>query len=334
MTIRLPFRPILWAVAGVGALWVAGTSCAQFPNLPSAPDRGKPASPKAPPKSGDRKPDPQKPERMPERMPELWEPGDEVVPPKPLPPGREPPARSSGAPDGRSASGEGGPRWAVLVASYTQDDHRQIATAMRDRLAERFPRLRESYVERTSGGSVILLGRFDGPDDPRAQAALREVKAIEAEGQRPFVGAMLTRTATSSEPPGPFDVRRLRERFPNVVPLYSLQVAAWSTFGDRQVTPASVRTAADAYVRELRAKGFEAWIHHDENTATSVVTVGHFDATAYDPRSTLYAPEVESLMRRFPRHLLNGEELLIPVDPRRPEGPKKPQGCRLVEIPR
>ena len=39
-------------------------------------------------------------------------------------------------------------------------------------------------------------------------------------------------------------------------------------------------------------------------------------------------------MKRFPKHLVNGEELLVPIDPRKPEGAAVPQEPRLVEIPR
>lgn len=325
---------ILWVVASSSALLLAASAQAQFPNLPSRPDRPPAKDPAKERGTQPGKGAPAQPKRLTDSQQDLWEPGDEVVPPKPLPAGREPaPSKAPASPDRGSAT-TGGPAWGVLIASFTQPDHRQVALAMRDRLATSFPQLRDAYVQRVSDGSVILVGRFPGPDDPAAQAMLREVKGIQSEGRRPFSGAMLIRTATSSGPPGPFDVRRLREQFPNVSPLYSLQVAAWSTFGDRQTDPASIRAAAEAHCRELRARGFEAWVHHDEATATSVVTVGHFDHTAYDPRSTLYAPEVEALMKRFPRHLVNGEELLIPVDPRRPDGPKRPQGCRLVEIPK
>ena len=144
---------------------------------------------------------------------------------------------------------------------------------------------------------------------------------------------MLTRVATDAEPPGPHDVRRLRQRFPNVKPLYSLQVAAWSTFGEKGSSRPEMRAAAENYCKELRAKNVEAWVHHDDDSGTSIVTVGHFDHTAYDSKSTLFSPDVERFKKQFPRHLVNGAEVLIPIDPRKPEGAKRPQGCQLVEIP-
>lgn len=313
-----------------GFLWAIATSVATTASFAIASPGPAAAASFAPPEKDKEKAPPKDP-----KQPELWEPGDEVVPDK------RPPASKPTAPAQRDEQtpkdtmNAEGPAWSVLVATFTQDDHAQVAAAMRDRLAAQFPVLRDAFVQRVSKGSVILIGRFKGPDDPAAQAKLKEVKGITADGnQRPFAGAMLTRTATSSGPPSPFDVRVLRQRFPEVVPLYSLQVAAWSTFGDKGLKPADIHAAAEKYCKELRVKGFEAWVHHDDNTATSVVTVGHFNHTAYDSKSTLYSAEVESLMKKFPRHLVNGEEVQVPVDPRKPDGAKRPQACRLVEVPR
>ncbi|MDZ4755397.1 MAG: hypothetical protein SGJ11_13000 [Phycisphaerae bacterium] len=308
-------------------LFVAGSASAQFPSLPSRPAKpAKPAPPKQPPA---------------DRNPELWEPGDEVIAPKPLP-GKNPAgARPGSAPDAASESTatiEDGPTWSVLLMTFVGDNHAQSAIAARDQIAARVPQLREAFVRRVPQGSVLLVGAFTGPTDAAAQAKLKEVKQIIVDGQRAFPSVMLTRTTTDTRPPGPFDVRKLREHFPDVHPLYSLQVAAWSTFGEKTLSRTEIRASAERYCKELRAKGFEAWVHHDDNTGTSVVTVGHFDHTAYDSKSTLFAPEVEILMKKFPRNLVNGGEVLIPEnpgdDPKKPGVKTRPQGCRLVEIPK
>lgn len=319
----------LWVIASAASLCATSLLHAQFPDLPSRPE--KPAT-KAPATKK-----PAKPADKPASQPELWDPNDEIADPKDpsggtAGKGKDSKKPATGAP--ANPSGDDAPAWSVLVASFAKEDHAEVARAMRERLAARYPQLRDAFVERVGGGSVVLVGRFKGPDDPAAQAKLKEVKAIVSEGRRPFAMAMLTRTSTDSEGAGALDIRNLRERFPDVVPLYSLQVAAWSTFGDKGLSPEAIRTAAEKYGKELRAKGYEAWVHHDGTTNTSIVTVGHFDGNAYDSKSTLFAPEVEALMKRFPRHLLNGEEVLIPVDPRDPKGKTKPQGCRLVEVPR
>jgi hypothetical protein len=195
--------------------------------------------------------------------------------------------------------------------------------------------LRDAAVRRLGQGSALVVGRFESASDASAQAELKRVKAIERNGQKPFAGAMLLRTASDalSGPPQPHDLRTLRAKFPNVRPLFSLQVAAWATLGDKKSSYDDMRAAAEKYCAELRAKGHESWFLHDEDTETSIVTVGHFDRRAYDPKSTLFAPEVEDMMRAFPANLVNGEPLLIPIDPRNPSGKTKPQPCRLVEVP-
>jgi hypothetical protein len=226
-------------------------------------------------------------------------------------------------------------RWAVILATFTQDDHADRARVWRDQLAREFPELSGAVVRNLGRGSAVVTGGWDGPEDKAAQAELKRVKAIERGGKRPFALAMLSRTSMTDANAvvAPRDVRNLRAKFPKVRPLLTLQVAAWSTFGEKGVQYDEMRRAAERYCAELCAKGVDAWFYHDEDSETSAVTVGSFDRRAYDPKSTLYAPEVEDLMRRFPAHLLNGEPLMIPVDPTNPKGRMRPQACRLVEIP-
>ena len=248
--------------------------------------------------------------------------------------------RGAGAPataaaTGSTASSSGKGRWSVMIATFSQEDHAERAAAFRTQLVREYPELSSATVRRVGKGSAIVLGRFEAPDDKAAQTELKRVKALERNGQKPFAGVMLMRVATddASATLKPTDIRNLRSKFPSVRPLFSLQVAAWSTFGEKGSDYAPMRTAAERYCAELRAKGHEAWFHHDEDSETSIVAVGHFDRRAYDARTTLFSPEVEDLMREFPAHLLNGEPLLVPVDASNPKGKTKPQPCRLVEVP-
>jgi len=226
-------------------------------------------------------------------------------------------------------------RWSVILATFSGADHAARAGAFRGQIVSQYPELRDAAVRRVGKGSAIVTGRFEGPEDEAAQAELKRVKAIERNGKKPFAGVMLMRTATddASGPPKAHDLRSLRAQFPTVRPLFTLQVGAWSTFGERSADYDDMRKAAERYCAELRAKGHEAWFLHDEDSETSIVAVGHFDRRAYDPKSTLFSPEVEELMRQFPANLVNGEPVLIPVDPRNPKGKTKPQPCRLVEVP-
>ena len=225
--------------------------------------------------------------------------------------------------------------WGVFLASFTGEDHREAAQASRDAIARRFPDLADAFVVTNSRGSMVLVGRFNGPEDPSAQARLKFVKELQEGGQRVFTRSMLTRTATDADqgPPGPFDLRSVRQRLPKPT-LYSVQVAAWSCLGSEEVKYADMRRAAESYCRELRAKGEEAFYFHDSYSRTSTVLVGVFGTDAYDPRSTLYSPEVDAVFKRHPKHLVNGDEVLQPADPAKPNGKTIPQAPRLVEIPR
>ena len=268
---------------------------------------------------------------------DLIDPGDEVVVDS-APKGRnKPAAQAQGKPTAKDApiSDSARGRWSVMIATFTQEDHASRAAAFRTELLREYPELSRAEVRRVGKGSAIVIGRFDAPSDASAQAELKRVKAIERNDRKPFATVILVRTATddASAVRKPRDIRNLRARYPKVRPLFSLQVAAWSTFGEKGVDYAEMRAAAERYCAELVAKGNDAWFHHDDDSETSIVTVGFFDKRAYDAKSTLFSPEVEDLMRQFPAHLVNGEPLLIPVDPSNPKGRSRPQPCRLVEVP-
>lgn len=225
-------------------------------------------------------------------------------------------------------------RWSVLLGTFSGEDHEVRADEFMVEVQRRYPIFGEVFVEPRRGGSMVVAGRFASTDDPAAQEALSLAKGITAGGGRPFAAAMLVRrtTAADTTPPKPYDLRTLRARYPGRAEIYTLQIGLWGTFGTREIDPEEVRRRAELEVARLRAQGYEAWFHHDPDSELSTVTVGSFGADAYDPRSTLYAPEVERLMRAFPKHLINGEEVLVPADQRR-VGELRPQGPRLVEVP-
>ena len=225
--------------------------------------------------------------------------------------------------------------WSVLLASVTGAEHQANANAIREEVVRRYPQLNDAYVSTTQRGSVVLVGHFTGPQDPAAQAELKVVKEINEGNMRAFPRAMLTRMGAGAEagPPGPNDLRIVRRTRPNAT-LYSLQIAVWSAFGTNELKMSDIKRSAETLCRQLRAEGHDAYYFHDFDTKTSIVTVGVFGADAYDSKSTLYVPEVEAVMKKFPKHLVNGEELLMPVDMRDPTGKTMPQSPRLVEIPK
>lgn len=239
-----------------------------------------------------------------------------------------------GAKQAAPAAGEQRPEWAVLLISFTEVDHQANAAAARNAIAQQFPELKTAYVRTLGSGSAVLIGTFTGPQDPAAQAELRRVKEVGQGNPKPFVRAMLTRlVAANSGPIGPNDLRIVRQARPRGT-LYTLQVAAWATLGSTEMPMTQVKKSAEAYAQQLRTQGYEAYYFHDFGKETSTVTIGVFGPDAYDSRSTLYDPEVEALMRKFPKSLVNGEEVLVDVDPRKPGTVRIPQSSRLVEIPK
>ncbi|MBX3354195.1 MAG: hypothetical protein KF724_00680 [Phycisphaeraceae bacterium] len=245
-------------------------------------------------------------------------------------------ARRSDAADssaGRVAD-EGRPVWSIALMTFGGDDHRAVAEAACRQFQQQIPQLQGAFVRSTASGSVVMWGRYDGPRDPRARPALDELKQIVIGDSRPFQRAMLARLEQSGdERIGPWDLRQIRLQNPNVRVIYTLQVAAWSDLGSGTMTFPQIRRAAESYCQQLRAQGVDAWYYHDADQLTSIVTVGAFNSRAYDAQSTLYSDEVEAYRKRFPTSLLNGEELMIKGDPRRPDL-AVPQPSRLVEVPR
>jgi len=224
--------------------------------------------------------------------------------------------------------------WGVLLATVTGAESRANAMSIREQVIRRYPALKDAYVRSIPHGSVVLVGRFEGVQDPAAQAQLKLVKETMDGNVRAFPRAMLTRLGANANqgPPGPNDLRIVRQTRPTQT-LYTLQVAVWSAFGTDEVKMSDIKRSAENYCRQLRSEGNEAYYFHDFDTKTSTVTIGVFGTDAYDSKSTLYAPEVDAVMRKFPKHLVNGEELLVPLDPAKPQGKTMPQAPRLVEIP-
>jgi hypothetical protein len=227
-----------------------------------------------------------------------------------------------------------GTTWSIVLGTFSGENHARDAKDARDKLAERIPEFGAAFVHSTPTGSMILFGRYQGPEDPAARKEVKRIQAYEYKGARPFATAMLVRPETKRRgPTGPNDLRTLRVANPNVDPLYTLQVAVWADF-DGSLSLETLRKQAEAYTMTLRAKGLQAFYHHDEDLKMSVVTVGGFGADAYNPRSTLYSPDVSALMKKFPHQLVNGQPLMLKADARDPKSREFAQPCMLVLVPK
>ena len=219
--------------------------------------------------------------------------------------------------------------WSIALVTITGSDHQAIARTSRQNIIERFPEMKDVFVERLKSGSAVFYGRFESPSDAAFRESMDRVRALTLNDGIPAFPRMLPARPTVETPEDlhPHDLRTLREQMGTRHPVYSLQIAQWGTFGDASLAYGPARTSAERYVRSLRSQGFDAWFSHNSGMKLSSVNVGVFGADAYDPRSTLFAPEVELMMGRFPDLMVNGEPLLDPRTGRN----QKPF---LVEVPR
>lgn len=235
-----------------------------------------------------------------------------------------------------TAASEQKPEWSVLLMTFTEQGHGAAANATRETIAKRYPVLASARVCALDKGSAIVYGNFVGLEDTNAKPAIAMVKAIEDKGARPFARAYLVRLQTTSNQvkQGSYDLAKVRARFPNVVPLFTVKVATWSDFKSGEIPFAELQKKAETYCAELRLQGFEAYVKHDADDQSSTVTIGVFDSSAYDARSTLFHPDVEKIMKKFPVLLVNGEPLFMPPPRGLPNTKPTAKPCILIEVPR
>ncbi len=227
--------------------------------------------------------------------------------------------------------------WTIVLGTFPSEaGARAAADNMMRQLQTLAPQLGELWVHSTGRGAMVVSGRYDSAGNPDAQEALHRIKAVQIQGQPAFARAMLTRVKVRRVgiATHPFSLMSVRLRYPNLNPLYTLEVGIWGDFESGQLTIKQIHAEAETQTRELRNRGFEAYFYHDDDKRLSVVTVGVFDSSAIDPRSGMYGPALQSLMDKFPAHLVNGETLLEPIDGRNASRGTRVQKPMPVLIPK
>lgn len=257
---------------------------------------------------------------------------------------RATPGRRGGAgtarPRDSAAAGEPGgtSNWAIVLGTFAGDNHQAQAQAALQQMRQISSDLNRARIESRDRGSMVVYGRYGGPDDDRAQRDLARFRELTVEGRPIFGRSFITRVRSQparSAQQSPHSLMAARQQNPNVHPLYTLQVAVWGDFDSGgQVRLDEVQRQAEAYTRELRSQGHEAYVLHDADKRLSIVTVGLFGRDAIDIKSGLLSSEVEYVQRSFKKHLVNGEEIREPINPRRPSGGTRAQEPFLVEVPR
>ena len=229
----------------------------------------------------------------------------------------------------QAASSQGA--WSIALATVTGSDHKALARSLSDQIRDRYPDLTPLFVDNLTGGSAsaVFVGHFKSPSSKASQEMMKRIGTLTFQnGAKSFPRAMPARPASYQNIAlAPNDLRSLRSRHRVGRIAYSLKIAQWGTFGDDELSYDACRKQAEAMAASLRSRGLNAWFNHNEAREMSVVSVGVFGSNAYDSRSTLYAPEVEVLLERFPTLMINGEPILHPKtgQPLRPV---------LIEVPK
>ncbi|MHC4991023.1 MAG: hypothetical protein ACYTGC_08580 [Planctomycetota bacterium] len=236
----------------------------------------------------------------------------------------DPPASGGGV---GGAAGRERQRWSIILETFSGEGHEQAAATMITELPRVNPRLTAAWVHTSPRGSTVVFGRYAGPDDPAAQRDMQWVKTLTIQDRPVFPRAMLSRLREGVESGlTPFELMSVRQQYPDLDPLYTLQIAVWGSF-EGAMPWRDAQRRARAQVQQLRGQGYQAYVHTDPDVELSMVTIGLFDHRALNPRSGLYSPEIESLLRKFEAHLVNGEPVWDPIA-------RRNQPPSLVLVPR
>lgn len=234
----------------------------------------------------------------------------------------------------KSAKGESDAEagaWSILITVHRGADQEKEAA---DALAQVRTKgqLPEAFAQKRGEATCILLGAFKGPDDPAAKTELERVQQIVIDGVAVY-------STTYLAPPPKKDLK-------GSIPEYNLAQAKL-LFGKRAVQTLQVgvygredidkptekdlkecREAAEQAVVKLRQEGEQAFYYHGPRR--SMVTVGVFDLTDFDPRVPNYkSSRLRDTQKRFPHNLYNGQAIRVKA----PGQPARLQPSNLVAIP-
>ena len=199
--------------------------------------------------------------------------------------------------------------WTIALGVFRGDNNQQEAADALGRI-RREGRLPGAYLQRRGAATLIAYGRYTGPSDPKAQADLEQVQSVRVNGSQAYPTAYLCppyqMQATSRL--GEYDLRRARQLYGDAA-MYTLQVGWYGREELQRATEADLkdsRVAAEEAAARLRAEGELAFYYHGPNR--SMVTVGVFDSTDFDPVNNpgFESARLRETRRRRPLNLYNG----------------------------
>ena len=118
--------------------------------------------------------------------------------------------------------------WSIVIVAFTGENQAELARLGLDKVRSRAG-LAQARLEKRDKATVILYGRYPGPDSPKARKDLARIRALEIDGSQPFNAALLS-------PPAPknlagsipeFDLRNAKKLFGKDKALYTLQIAVY-----------------------------------------------------------------------------------------------------------
>lgn len=239
----------------------------------------------------------------------------------------------AGRPKGEADEGEGG-GWSIVLVVFRGPDRADLAKLglAKVQIEGGLP---NAYIERRGESTAIAVGHFSAGDAPEAVAELKRIQEMEVGGvgERPYRYALLAPPVNKSDPGSipQYNLTQAHVLYGDQA-LYTLQVAV---YGRRDlVRPTEkdlkeARAAAEQAAVKLRQEGEMAFYYHGPRM--SMVTVGVFDSTDFDPEvASFKSPRLKDAIRRHPNNLYNGAGIQ-----ERRKGEKEPrlQSSQLVAIP-
>lgn len=196
--------------------------------------------------------------------------------------------------------------WTIMIAAFNGPD--QIREARSALAVVQSLGFHEAFAEPREKTTIVALGQYPQPGDPRAQEDLARIREFVVDGSRPYARAMLVPPAAGAQGEmSALDLRTAKEKYGRRA-VFTLQIGVYARPDNAEPTPddlAKFRAAAEEAAARLRQSGEEAFFYH--GPFKSMVTVGVFDYSDSDrgagkPES----PRLTDTRKRHPYNLLNG----------------------------
>ena len=150
-------------------------------------------------------------------------------------------------------------RYGIVLATFPGAGSAEAATSLRLQLASAFPGLASKILlHDRRNGWVVAFGDYTGFDDPRARQDIEMIRRLRGpRGNQLFPQVLLTRfrAPRAMSDLHPLDLWSVRQEYPDIDPLYTLDIAIWGDFESGQWSASKRRSAAEHYAAEVRKRG-------------------------------------------------------------------------------